>query len=992
MPPSPASTVDPHPPRRLAWLQWRRAPMGPHQRIRLGMLVLLCLVALASGIQAWRFDGLERQRLSDLRLHSLALAVNSTAQAMAWSAARTQQAGALPGESLARLQQALDHSRSEALQLDALVQGQQRRLLAAGDGNEASSLGEALEQWHRLRERLWYRAEALLVAIEAQQPARLTAAAQALQAQAEPASHAGVLLAGRAAAVSELLRQAELSHWRVWSAVIVGLLVLLILLLGEPTARAVQRQHRRLREQQRQMARLARVAQRNAHGTAIIQSDGRVEWANAAFGALCLQPAHQAPGQEFVDVLQRAGISASAPATLLAALASGARLRAELRQTLPDGTQRGLELDLQPLGGAAATPGDAVPGDALPGEAQAGAAGEICPSGGFIAVLIDRTEQLQREETAALLAHTVDAAGVGTWQWDLRDGRLQCNDRFLAMLGYRRGELDNSLNTWLGLLHPDDRKAWRAALDIHLQDPSMPCRMELRLRRPDGHWAVGQSCGVVIERSSSGRARRMAGIHIDLTEQVQMQAMLRHAARTDGLTQMPNRAAVFDHVQQVIDRAAQRPEEGYAVLFMDFDRFKQVNDTLGHGAGDELLRQIAQRLRSALRTGDAVRPGAAHQPGPAADRSHTAGRIGGDEFVVVLEGVAGRDEACAIAQRLMDVLAAPYRIGTHSVHSTASIGIVTSEHPANDAHTVMRDADTAMYEAKRNGRGRYAVFDPDMHERVARTLAIEGELRQALARNELFVVYQPVVGLQPLPGGARGAAPSPLGVEALVRWRHPQRGLVSPAEFVPVAEESGLIVELGLFVLRAACLQFADWQRTLGAAAPGSLAVNLSPLQLRTAGLIAGVQACLADSGIAPATLQLEVTESLAAQDDAARERLRELKALGVRIALDDFGTGYSSLACLHQLPVDTVKVDRSFVVHAETSAYHRALIEATIRVAQTLGMDTVAEGIETTSQAALMQALHCDRGQGYLYARPLESQALAEWCLQRAAPVAQAA
>ncbi len=947
---------------------------GPHQRIRLAVLLLLGLVALAAGTQAWRFDALERQRQNDLRLHGLALAVNGTAQTLAWAAARAQQPEVAPASALARLQQALDHSRAEALQLDALVQAQQQRLAQAGDQASAAALGEALERWHQSREGLWYRAEALLRAIDARQVPHIAAAAQALQAQTEPASHAGVLLAGRAAAASEQLRQAALAHWRSWSAAIVGLLVLLILMVGEPTARAVQRQHRRLREQQRQMARLARVAQHNAHGTAIVDPLGSVEWANAAFATLCGVPAAAAAGKPFALLLQQAGIGATEPAALAAALASGTRLRAELRQALPRGGQRGFELDLQPLG----TTGDAPAGD---GGAR----------GGFIAVLTDRTEQLQREETAALLAHTVDAAGVGTWQWDLRSGRMQCNDRFLAMLGYRRGELGDSLDTWQGLLHPDDLLAWRAALDIHLQDPSMPCRAELRLRRPDGHWAVGQSCGVVIERGGDGRPLRMAGIHIDLTEQVQMQAMLRHAARTDGLTQMPNRAAVFDHVQQVIDRAAQRPEEGYAVLFMDFDRFKQVNDTLGHGAGDELLRQIAQRLRGALRTGDAVRPGASHHPGAPADRSHTAGRIGGDEFVVVLEGVSGRDEACAIAQRLMDVLAAPYRIGTHSVHSTASIGIVTSEHPANDAHTVMRDADTAMYEAKRNGRGRYAVFDPGMHERVARTLAIEGELRQALARDELFVVYQPVVALQPAPAGV-GARLAGVGVEALVRWRHPQRGLVSPAEFVPVAEESGLIVELGLFVLRVACLQFAAWQRTLGDAAPGSLAVNLSPLQLRTAGLIAGVQACLADSGIAPASLQLEVTESLAAQDDAARERLRELKALGVRIALDDFGTGYSSLACLHQLPVDTVKVDRSFVVHAEASAYHRALIEATIRVAQTLGMDTVAEGIETASQAALMQALHCDRGQGYLYARPLEAQALADWCRQRAAPQAQAA
>jgi predicted signal transduction protein with EAL and GGDEF domain len=480
-----------------------------------------------------------------------------------------------------------------------------------------------------------------------------------------------------------------------------------------------------------------------------------------------------------------------------------------------------------------------------------------------------------------------------------------------------------------------------------------------------------------------------------MTEQMQMQAMLRHAARTDGLTQLPNRAAVFDRVQQVLQRAASQPGFGYAVLFMDFDRFKQVNDTLGHAVGDELLRQIAHRLRNALRVGDLVGHAPRHEhlhesssrghgaggagrlaSGPSMSFEHTAGRIGGDEFVVVLEQVRGRDDACAVARRLLESLAEPYRIGPHVVHSTASIGIVTSEQAANDANTVMRDADTAMYEAKRTGRGRCVVFDPSMHERVANSLGIENDLRRALERDELFVVYQPVVDL----GGAGGSA-----VEALVRWNHPSRGLVSPAEFIPVAEDSGLIVEVGRLVLASACRQFVAWRHQLGDKAPVSVAVNLSPVQLRHPTLLDDVQACLRATGIQPRQLQLEVTESLAAQDELARTRLRELKALGLGLSLDDFGTGYSSLACLHQLPVDTVKIDRSFVSHAETSEYHRALIEATIRVAQTLGMSTVAEGIETDGQAALLTGLKCGRGQGYLFSKPLEPGEATRWLARRA-------
>jgi PAS domain S-box-containing protein len=689
------------------------------------------------------------------------------------------------------------------------------------------------------------------------------------------------------------------------------------------------------------------------HGMVLRDAQGRMLHGNPAAGALLqLSPAQLMewappdPGWQMMHADGRPMAPAERPSPR--ALAEGRDLADALMGVgLPDGRTRWLAASVTMLRDAA---------------------GKV---DGSLACFADVTTQHRQ---LALLEHTIDAAGLGTWEWDMRAGVMACNDRLLHALGYRRGEVGLTEREWSQLVHPDSRREWHRALRIHLEDTRQPCRVELRLRRPDGTWADVVSCGVLIERTPDGQPLRMAGIHIDMTEQVQMQAMLRHAARTDGLTQLPNRAAVFDQVQQAVEHAARQPGFGYAVLFMDFDRFKQTNDTLGHAAGDELLRQIAQRLRSALRQGDGVSHGSfAFDDEPAASGSvqHTAGRIGGDEFVVLLEGIPGREAACAVARRLLAVLAAPYTIDSHVVHSTASIGIVTSEQAANDAHTVMRDADTAMYEAKRAGRARYVVFHPSMHEKLARSVATEADLRLALQRDELFVVYQPVVDLQ------RGGR---CGVEALVRWRHPQRGLVSPLDFIPVAEESGLIAALGAFVLRTACRQLADWQCRLGPLAPCSVAVNLSAVQLRLPGLAGDVQATLADSGIAPAALQLEVTESLAAQDETARERLREIKALGVRIALDDFGTGYSSLACLHQLPVDTVKIDRSFVSHAEASDYHRVLIEATIRVARTLGMDTVAEGIETTSQAALLQRLDCDRGQGYLWSPPLAADALERW------------
>ena len=453
--------------------------------------------------------------------------------------------------------------------------------------------------------------------------------------------------------------------------------------------------------------------------------------------------------------------------------------------------------------------------------------------------------------------------------------------------------------------------------------------------------------------------------------------------RTDALTQLPNRAAVMAQLQRAIAHASRHPGYGFAVLLMGFDRFKQVDDSLGHGAGDELLRQIAQRLQNALRPGDAL---AWLEPG-ALPGSDVAAHIGGDEFMLVLEGVNSLERVTTVADRVLKDVSEPYLIGCMPLHSSVSIGVVLVD--ANDrgvqaesenpevatpgpcAEALLRNADIALVEAKRAGRRRWVLFDNSMEQRAARALAIENELRRALQSDELLVVYQPVLGLH---------SRALVGVEALLRWRHPERGLVGPVDFSGVAEDCGLIDELGALVLHKACLQFVQWRAALGVHAPPQLAVTVSRAQLQRAGVVDALAAMLKASGMEPHWLQLEVTESVAAQDPAVQATLRLLKALGVKLALDDFGTGYSSLSCLHQLPVDTVKVDHSFVQHAQTVEYHRVLIEATIRVARTLGIVTVADGIETESQAALMLALHCERGQGTLFGRPMEAAALEDW------------
>ncbi len=579
--------------------------------------------------------------------------------------------------------------------------------------------------------------------------------------------------------------------------------------------------------------------------------------------------------------------------------------------------------------------------------------------------LADQAEQLER---LALVAASTDNMVAVTGA----DGRIGwVNDAFVRRSGY---DLD----------HAQGQDPARL-LDCQAESPVVLRRLRRALARGEGaraelryttregvvHWV---DLDMRPLRSGAGARRGHVMVAADITEQRQLQAQLERSARVDPLTGLPNRAAVVDRVQRALEHAGRHPGYGFAVLFMDFDRFKQVNDTLGHAAGDELLRQVARRIEEALRPGDAI--------GRVDSQLQTAARIGGDEFVVVLEGIRHVDDACLVAERLLLALAEPYPLRGQVVQSSVSIGIIGVDRGGASADEVLRDADTAMYEAKRAGRGRAVLFDASMHDRLMQQLAVEQDLRRALRADELFAVFQPVVDL------ATGRLEA---VEALVRWRHPEQGVVPPARFIGVAEESGLIDAIGQVVLRSACAQFARWRGELGALAPARLAVNLSRAQLQQPGLADTVRGVLAEFGMAPAELQFEVTESLAAQDERVQAALRELKAMGVALALDDFGTGYSSLACLHLLPVDTVKIDRSFVAHAENVEYHRVLIEATIRVAQTLGMSTVAEGIETEGQAELMRRLRCDRGQGYLFARPLPADELVAWAREAAASAVEA-
>ncbi len=449
----------------------------------------------------------------------------------------------------------------------------------------------------------------------------------------------------------------------------------------------------------------------------------------------------------------------------------------------------------------------------------------------------------------------------------------------------------------------------------------------------------------------------------DMTERQGLERALRAAACEDSLTGLLNRNALRDVLQQQIDLQGQATGTGLALFFLDFDRFKVVNDTLGHSAGDELLRAIAQRLLTVARQ---------RAPKDPQQAWHVA-RFGGDEFVVVLPAAAtpfGADGVRAEAQAVLAALAEPYTVRQQALHTSASIGMTMWHAGIDSADDMLRDADTAMYEAKRAGHGLAVLFDETMRARLIRAAVIEAELRHAVERGELVAVYQPIVDLD------TGVATS---VEALLRWQHPELGAVSPSEFIPVAEESGHIIVIGEWILRTACLQWADWQRENAKLAPATMSVNLSRKQLALGRqLITLVNDALVTADMPAAALQLEVTErEVMKSPEQARDLLRELSAMGVKLAMDDFGTGTSSLGCLRDYPFDTIKIDKSFVTNLCRDPHVLAVAHATVNVIENLGMVSVAEGIENAAEVAVLQAMGCRYGQGYLFARPLRASAL---------------
>jgi diguanylate cyclase (GGDEF)-like protein len=452
--------------------------------------------------------------------------------------------------------------------------------------------------------------------------------------------------------------------------------------------------------------------------------------------------------------------------------------------------------------------------------------------------------------------------------------------------------------------------------------------------------------------------RRTARLKMEELEQMveQRTRELTHLALHDKLTGLPNREMFDERLSKALDRAKQNATHKYAVLFLDFDRFKVINDSLGHKVGDLVLKSIADRITATLHlasTSDAI-------------NESLAGRLGGDEFVILIEGISHANEAIAFAEGLLRLLGTSYQVEGREVHCTASIGITTSDLHYQQAGDAVRDADTAMYHAKAAGKARYVMFDRRMHEEATARLEIENDLRGAVDRGELLLHYQPIVSL------STGQLE---GFEALARWNHPKRGMVMPLQFIPCAEEIGLIVPTGYWILTEACRQLRAWKQKYPRLPELMISVNLSAKQLAAPDLLERIGEILQTAGIEPKSLALEITESVMIREaDAAIRVLKQIRDLGVRLHMDDFGTGYSSLSYLHTFPLDGLKVDRSFIQNVSQRRDYAAVVHAIVQLARNLGMKLIAEGVETAEQVSMLQAMDCNLAQGFFFDEPRDA------------------
>lgn len=567
----------------------------------------------------------------------------------------------------------------------------------------------------------------------------------------------------------------------------------------------------------------------------------------------------------------------------------------------------------------------------------------------------DQLFQLITENAADMIA-VVDGAGQ----------RVYNSPAYQHVLGYSAEELKATSS--IEQIHPDDRQ--RVLEAAHkARSTGQGQRLEYRIRHKDGSWRILESTASAV-RNAQGKTEKLVIVNRDISERKRVEEMLAHSAFHDGLTNLPNRALFLDRLQRALVLSKRHPNYKFAVLFIDVDEFKVFNDSLGHKVGDEVLIQIGLRLTASLREVDTIaRPHVGQ-----AQKDDTLARLGGDEYTILLEDIRNPSDAIRVAERLQSKLAVPFTVQGYEIVVNASVGIALNSAACAHAEDLLRDANIAMFRAKRAGKARCEVFDIAMHEGAVRRLELETELRKGLELGEFRTHYQPIISLK------TGRI---TGFEALTRWQHGNR-LRSPAEFIPVADETGLIIPMNRILLREACEQLRSWHAQFPAAPPLSMSVNISSKEFAHPNLAKGIAEALKQTGLDPGYLQLEITETIAMGDpEKAALVFSELKSLGVRLSLDDFGTGYSSLSRLQRFPVDSLKIDRAFISQMDIDSESHKIVQVIIMLAQTLGLVTVAEGTETEEQVNQLKILDCGFAQGYYFSKPADHHAIADLLLK---------
>ena len=557
-----------------------------------------------------------------------------------------------------------------------------------------------------------------------------------------------------------------------------------------------------------------------------------------------------------------------------------------------------------------------------------------------------RMEQALRDSERR---YRIVAEHTASWEyWAAPDGRmLYVSPACAAVSGHEPEDFVQNPGLFMELVHAEDREQVRAHLE-HFGGPSPESAIDFRIVGPDGRqrWVCMVARRVTAD---NGRDLGLRASIRDINDRKQMELQLRHQALHDPLTALGNRVLCLDRIAQALQRAKRREDYHFAVVFVDLDRFKRINDSYGHAFGDHVLKEVSRRVQRSVRSLD------------------LASRFGGDEFVLLLEELESPREALRIIKRAGRKIQDPIRIDGQEIQVSASFGIMLSPVDSDHAEDMLRNANIALHRAKEEGRNKIRVFSSKMREAAVEHMALENDLRRALAREEFLVHYQPILSLDDS---------SLMGFEALVRWMHPQKGLVPPSEFIPAAEDSGLIVDIGAFVLERACADVGRWSNDMAEAQGLLLSVNLSARQFSDPALVERVRTALRTTGMQPERLKLEITESTIMENaDLAVEKLTRLKELGIQISIDDFGTGYSSMSYLQRFPLDHLKIDLSFVSRMGADSESQEIVRAIIQLAHTLGLEVIAEGVEHANQHELLHGMQCEYGQGYLFSRPVPGQ-----------------